>query len=222
MMFCRSACLTHTLASRAVALVLIVSAMAGVVAADAAVAAPERPEVASREEPAGGKPGRTQMTGETAVDRLFGRLADTKDQTEGEGISRRIEEQWLRSGSPTADLLLRRAMAATLTGDQALGVELLDRVIAIRPDWAEAWSRRATLFALMGDDVRAVTDLRRALALEPRHYQALAALGVIFSNEEDGRNALKAWRKALELNPFQPELKQRVDRLAPDVDGRDL
>ena len=85
-----------------------------------------------------------------------------------------------------------------------------------------SFHRRAALFTLLGDDQRAAVDLQRALTLEPRHYQALAALGVIFSRNEDSRNALKAWRRSLALNPFQPELKQRVDRLAPDVDGRDL
>ncbi|MGV2981102.1 tetratricopeptide repeat protein [Camelimonas sp. ID_303_24] len=156
------------------------------------------------------------------VDRLFERLGKITDEEEGAGVARRIEEQWLRSGSATADLLMRRAVVATLGGDHALGVELLDRVIVLRPGWAEAWNRRAALFTLLGDDQRAAVDLQRALTLEPRHYQALAALGVIFSRNEDSRNALKAWRRSLALNPFQPELKQRVDRLAPDVDGRDL
>lgn len=165
-----------------------------------------------------GPPG--QSTG--AIDRLFERLRQAGDEAEGEGIGRRIEEQWLRSGSPTADLLMQRAVVATVGGEQELGVELLDRVIAIKPDWAEAWNRRAALFLLIGDDQRAAMDLRQALALEPRHYQALAALGLIFSKNDDNRNAVRSWRKSLELNPFQTELKQRVQRLAPDVDGRDL
>jgi len=191
--------------------------LAGVAPASAAPASQTAGEGAGvKEEKAAPQPGGDP------VDRLFERLGKITDEEEGEGVARRIEEQWLRSGSPTADLLMRRAVAATLGGDQALAVELLDRVIVLRPGWAEAWNRRATLFTLLGDDQRAAVDLKRALTLEPRHYQALAALGVIFSRNDDSRNALKAWRRSLALNPFQPELKQRVDRLAPDVDGRDL
>lgn len=181
-------------------------------------AAPREPETGDDHARAGSQ----APAGTTTVDQLFNRLAETGDEVEGEGITRRIEEQWLLSGSPTADLLMRRALAATLTGDQPLGVELLDRVIAIRPGWAEAWSRRAAVFTLMGDDGRAVVDLKQALALEPRHFLALAALGAIFSNDGDNRNALKAFRGSLALNPFQPELKKRVERLSLDVDGRDL
>lgn len=158
----------------------------------------------------------------SSVDRLFERLRQIRDEDEGEGVAQRIEEQWMRSGSPTADLLMRRAIVVVQGGDQALGVELLDRVIAIRPAWAEAWNRRAALFTLMGDDERAVIDLRKALQLEPRHYQALAAMGAIFSKNDDDRNAVRAWRKSLEINPFQSALKERVQRLAPDVEGRDL
>lgn len=171
-----------------------------------------------------GKPGESGKANanDGSTDRLFERLRQTRDEAEGEGVARRIEERWLRSGSPTADLLMRRAVVATLGGEQELGVELLDRVIAIRPNWAEAWSRRAALFVLMGDDQRAALDLQKALMLEPRHYQALAAMGLIFSKNDDNRNAVKAWRQSLALNPFQEELKQRVQRLAPDVDGRDL
>jgi len=183
--------------------------------AGAAAPATAAPEPAPQQKPA-------PQVNREGVDRLFERLGKITDETEGAGVARRIEEQWLRSGSATADLLMRRAVVATLADDQALAVELLDRVLAIRPQWAEGWNRRAALFTLLGDDQRAALDLKRALTLEPRHYQALAALGVIFSRNDDNRNAMKAWRQSLALNPFQPELKERVRKLAPDVDGRDL
>ncbi|MFC3267237.1 hypothetical protein ACFOEX_12885, partial [Camelimonas abortus] len=157
-----------------------------------------------------------------ALDGLFARLKETTDSDEGEGIARRIEAQWRRSGSAVADLLASRAMAASLAGDPALGVHLADQVIAFRPGWAAAWRQRATLLAQLGDDQRAAADLARALALEPRDYQALALLGALFQRNDDPAGALRAWRRSLEINPHQGELKERVEKLAPEVDGRDL
>lgn len=218
-------CVAHTARPAGAALALCILAASAGAAPDAAkdAGAPHRPPVAASPQPQAdaARAGAALVQGDT-LDMLFGRLAAARDEAEGEGAARRIEEQWARSGSPTADLLARRAAAAAMVGDTALGVELIDRVIAIRPDWAEAWKRRAILLSQMGDDERAATDLRKALQLEPRNYPALAALGALFLRRDDSRNALRVWRKALEINPWQADLKEQVTRLAPDVDGRDL
>ena len=113
------------------------------------------------------------------LDDLFGRLAGAKDETEAKGVANLIERRWSRSGSDTADLLMTRASEAIQAKEHALGVELLDRVIALKPDWAEAWNRRATAFFLLDDVASSMADLRQVLAREPRHFGAWAGLGHI-------------------------------------------
>ncbi|MBM6594928.1 tetratricopeptide repeat protein [Microvirga pudoricolor] len=184
--------------------------------------------------PAGSPPGATGPKPDTPIeskreprrsmslDDLFDRLAKAEDENEAKGIGALIERRWERSGSDTADLLMRRANEAAGKKDYPLAVELLDRVIALQPNWAEAWSQRATVLYQLDDPVAAMVDLHRVLQLEPREYNAWAGLGHIFMASDDKARALEAYRRALKLNPQFPTLKTIVERLSHEVDGLDL
>lgn len=191
---------------------LFVLALAGPVAAQAPSTVEPAPRQALPAEPDAKNP----------LDGLFERLAASKDEEEAKGIAGLIERRWLRSGSDTADLLMNRALAAVAGQDQPLAIELLDRVLALEPKWAEAWNKRATLFYMMGDSERAISDIRETLALEPRHFGAWSGLGMIFQNAEDRKRALEAFRRALAIHPHIANIKALVERLAPEIDGRDL
>lgn len=168
--------------------------------------------------PAEGKTKRPPAT----LDDLFARLAAAKDEGEAAGVANLIERRWARSGSDTADLLMSRAGDALKGRDFPLAVELLDRVVTLRPEWAEAWHRRATAFFLLDDPVSAIADIRRVLAKEPRHFGAWAGLGHIYMSTGDKKRALEAYRKALAIHPRLPKLREMVDRLQPELDGRDI
>lgn len=156
------------------------------------------------------------------LDNLYARLAATKDEEEANGILERIERQLNESGSATADLLMDRATLALIGGDQPLAVEILDRVLVIAPRWSQAWSRRGSLFILMGDRQRAMADLFQAVAIEPRHYAAWKMLGGLYFEQDDNKDALTAFRKALAINPSSSDLKEAVEKLALEVEGRPL
>ncbi len=156
------------------------------------------------------------------LDDLFSRLAKAADAEEGRGVAGAIERVFLRSGSDTADLLMSRARLAMQDKKSATALEIFDKLVALEPDWAEAWHQRATAHFLAGDRGGAVADLGRTLALEPRHFSALAGLGSILHASGFDKRALEAIRKALEVYPQQDELKTLADQLAPDVEGRDI
>jgi len=154
---------------------------------------------------------------------LFDRLAKAEDEDEAKGIANLIERRWLRSGSDVTDLLMARATSAMQQKDQDLpqAVELLDRVIRLEPDWAEAYNRRATAFFMLGDYERSMLDVRQALAREPRHFGAVAGLAQILLITGDKKNALEAFRRVLALNPKMPSVRAVVEKLEPEVMGRD-
>lgn len=156
------------------------------------------------------------------LDNLFARLAATNDEEEANGILERVEQQLDESGSSTANLLMDRATLALVGGDQPLAVEILDRVLVLTPRWSQAWSRRASLFILMGDQERAMADLFQAVAVEPRHFLAWKMLGGLYFEQDDNKNALAAFRKALAINPSSSDLKETVEKLTLEVDGRPL
>lgn len=156
------------------------------------------------------------------LDALFERLAAAQDATESRGVVRLINRQWLRSGSDTADLLMTRAREAGREQDHALAVELLDRVIAMQPDWAEAWNRRAVAFHRLGDPLAAMADIHRAVSLEPRHFGAWAGLGHILRESGDEAAALASYEHALTIHPHIPRLEPIVEKLRRDLYGMDL
>ncbi|WP_449411895.1 tetratricopeptide repeat protein [Methylobacterium komagatae] len=157
-----------------------------------------------------------------SLDDLFARLKASEDPAEAKGVAKLIEQRLDRSGSATVDLLTDRARQAMTGHDFALAAELMDRATALEPTWSEGWNRRATVFWLLSDKGEAVSDLQRALVLEPRHFEAWSALGKIYESMEDKSRALAAYRRALTLYPTMDKLREAVDRLAPEVDGRDL
>jgi len=156
------------------------------------------------------------------LDGLFERLAAAQDVAESRGVARLINRQWLRSGSDTADLLMTRAREATREHDHALAVELFDRIIAMEPDWAEAWNRRAVAFHRLGDPLAAMADIHRAVTLEPRHFGAWAGLGHILRQSGDEAAALASYEHALSIHPHIPRLEPIVEKLRRDLYGMDL
>ncbi len=156
-----------------------------------------------------------------SLDKLFERLAATKTAEEAKGIAGLIQRRWARSGSDTADLLMGRAQEALKSTDHELAIEILDRLVLLEPDWAEGWNQRANAFYLAGDPVRSMLDIGETLRREPRHFGALAGLGVIMRSQGRDKDALKAYRGAIAVHPHLEGLKDLIEGLKLDVDGRD-
>lgn len=152
---------------------------------------------------------------------LYERLRASGSAQEAEVIVRQIARRWGRSGSDTSDLLMARARQALGSRNGALAVELLDRVIALQPGWAEAWHVRGLAFFVMQDDGRALVDFRETLRREPQHFMALGMAAAALQRQGDERNALNAYRALQEMHPFFTGVKDAIEKLKPNVDGRD-
>ncbi len=157
----------------------------------------------------------------TRLDALFARLA-LNDGPDWLSVQNEIWAQWSQSGSPAMDLLLRRAESAMEAGRFELALRFLDDLVRLAPGFAEGWNKRATVYFLLEDYGRSVADIQRTLALEPRHFGALSGLGMILERLDDKQGAMRAYRRGLEVHPNLPGAAAGVERLAPDVDGREL
>ena len=156
------------------------------------------------------------------LDELFTRLAAAHDLTEAEGTAGAIEHIWLRSDSDTANLLMERALVAMNGKHFPLALTLLDKIVLLQPDWAEAWNKRATTRFLADDLDGAMADIGQVLKLEPRHFRALSGLGIILQKSGLDKRALEVFRKALEIYPQQPDIQKIVEKLSLEVEGRDI
>lgn len=156
------------------------------------------------------------------LDDLFQRLKTAKNPGEAKTIATQIERRFARSGSDTVDLLAARANEVFVEGEPAIAIEIMDRAIVLKPDWAEGYHRRATMFFAMDDMTRALVDLNAALAREPRHFGALTGMGLVFQRLGDQKRSYAAYARAYEINPSLESVKIILERMRPDVEGRDI
>lgn len=156
------------------------------------------------------------------LDTLYEKLAKAREGQEARAIAAQIERRWLRSGSDTADLLMSRVVKLMAAKDHERAIDLLDYVITLRPEWAEAYHKRATVFFVMDDYDGALRDIRATLAREPRHFGALTGMGMIFQKIDNRKAALAAYARALEIHPHIERLKQTVERLKMDAEDRKI
>ena len=155
------------------------------------------------------------------LDALFEQLA-REDNANWEAIQSQIWAVWSHSGSPSMDLLLVRAVEAMEAEDYDGALIFLNELTRLAPDFAEGWNKRATVYFLQRRYGPSVADIERVLALEPRHFGALSGLGIILDRTGNKKGALEAYRRVIELHPNMQAARTAVDRLTPEVDGRDL
>jgi tetratricopeptide (TPR) repeat protein len=161
-------------------------------------------------------------TRQQKLDDLFARLAASTDAAETQGLIAAIDRLHLESGSDTGDFLMARAVAALGSQNLPVSRALLDKLIALQPDWAEAWNKRATVRYLMDDEKGSMADIARVLVLEPRHFGALSGMGMILERGGFSDEALRAYRRALEIAPQLASLRAAVDRLTAAIKGQSL
>ncbi|MEM1277162.1 MAG: tetratricopeptide repeat protein [Pseudomonadota bacterium] len=155
------------------------------------------------------------------LNELFMRLAEA-EASDWPQVQSQIWAAWGRSGSASMDLLLQRASWAMQDQDYKTALIHLDDLVRLAPEFAEGWNRRATVYFLQGNYGASVADIQRTLALEPRHFGALSGLGIILDRLGDKKGALRAYRRAVEIHPNMEGAQEAIERLAPDVDGREL
>ena len=153
---------------------------------------------------------------------LFAQLRVAPDAFAAGHLRALIERIWARSGSPTADLLMSRAETALKDQNVAQASILLDRIVSLYPDWSQAWRRRAQSALAQGDEEGAMLDLSRALQAEPRDFLAMLQLAGLMRGQHKDAPALELMRRALAVDPKNESLRDEVEKLRIQVEGRDI
>ena len=134
-------------------------------------------------------------------------------------VEDKIWEIWAATGDPALDHLMIASSDAMAKGDYLAALDDLNRIVAKKPDFAEAWNKRATVYYLMGDYQKAIADIDQTLKLEPRHFGALSGLGL--SNLKLGNDAAAAdaFRRVIAIDPLYPKARENL-KLAKDALAR--
>lgn len=153
-------------------------------------------------------PSRTEQ-----LDKLFAALKSAKDAATAERAEDGIIAIWMQSGSDTVDLLMSWSVKAIADKDYANALDILDRIVTLKPDYAEGWNKRATVYFLTDNYSQSLSDIRQVLVLEPRHFGALIGLGTIFRELGDNKRAIEAYTQALALDPHLTDARKALDEL---------
>ena len=153
-------------------------------------------------------------------DALFAALAAAPDPQAAQVIAFNIWSLWFRAPTEEARQLMDDAMERRRAYDFAGSIAILDKLVALTPDWAEAWNQRATLRFLAEDFDGSLEDIDRVLALEPKHFGALSGQALILLRFGRIEAAQSVLRRAVAINPFLAERALLVE--TPEPNGKDI
>jgi tetratricopeptide (TPR) repeat protein len=140
-----------------------------------------------------------QTNGETDPIKLFDRGQDAHAKGDYQKAIELYEAAIkLKPEFPEAEF--QRALALLATNRKAEALEGFNRAVALRPDWAMAYSKFGTFLGSYGNDPAAAEPiLRRAIELDAKDEFALVVLAEIRARAGDTNEALKLIRSATTL-----------------------
>jgi tetratricopeptide (TPR) repeat protein len=156
-----------------------------------------------------------------ATDHLLDALKAAPNEQAAAGLEGRLEQTWLRSGSPAVTLLMSRGLRSLQAGQDDEAVNSFSDAITLQPDVAEAWHQRALARYHAGDVNGAIHDLEETVQLEPRNFAAFRTLADIAAAREDWKGAYAAWQKVLEIDPKTPGGEERLRLLKRKAVGEE-
>jgi tetratricopeptide (TPR) repeat protein len=114
---------------------------------------------------------------------------------------RALLDIWHRSGDAEIDRLFALGMEQMRTGDVPAAAETFSRVIARKPDFAEAWNKRATIRYYTGEYEKSLADCDEVMKRNPWHFGALSGYGMIYLQLGEPDKAVTWFERALAVNP---------------------
>lgn len=134
------------------------------------------------------------------AERVLDRLADADDDVR-EAAQAAAWQIWSRSGDPAIDRLFAQGMAQLEAAALADALATFDRIVRLKPAFAEGWNKRATVYFLLDQHDKSLRDCDQVFKRNPRHFGALSGAGQIHLQRGDLRRALGFFKRALEVNP---------------------
>lgn len=107
----------------------------------------------------------------------------------------------LNNTDDAADAQYLRAKVCIAQNQPAQAIEHLQRAVAIRPKFAEAWSDLGQERKILLDDRAAITALKQAVAANPNDPVAQYRLGAEYLHQGKAHESVAHLRKSYELNP---------------------
>jgi len=95
------------------------------------------------------------------------------------------------------------------TGRHAEAIRSLDKLLEVKPNWAQVHGKLGTLYAMTGDRTRATEHLQAVVRSDPDEPYGYNMLGWLAYLDGKGTEAAEYFRKADEVQPFTAEINYR-------------
>ena len=152
------------------------------------------------------------------LDKLFAELKNTKNLSSAQIVENKIQKIW--SIHPSDDRrgfrlteLLNQGSVLINRRELSKAYELLTKIIATEPDWAEAWNKRATVLYLMNQYQSSLDDIKITLALEPRHFGALSGQALNYIELKKYGKAIESYKAAQKIYPLLDSAEKMIPEL---------
>jgi tetratricopeptide (TPR) repeat protein len=122
-------------------------------------------------------------------------------------------EVWSRTGEAEIDGLFARGVDQLQMRQLDEAVQTFTRIIARRPDFAEAWNKRATAYFVLGEYEKSLADCDQVMTRNPYHWGALSGYGMIYVEMDQPGRAVEYFEKALAVNPNLTSVEQALETL---------
>ena len=149
------------------------------------------------------------------LNKLFVQLKNAKDLSSAQKIESKIAKIWAvhpsddRRGFRLTELLNQGSVLMNV-GDLNKAYELFTQIIAVEPDWAEAWNRRATVLYLMKRYQSSLDDIEITLKFEPRHFGALGGQALNYLELKEYEKAIKSYKAVQKIYPLKDSAKKMI------------
>ena len=150
-------------------------------------------------------------------EKLFAALAAAQNATAAQAIAAEIWALWFRAPNEEAGKKMQAALEHSSDRDYRGSASILDDLVHLAPEWAEAWNQRATMRYLLHDFEGSLDDIAKVLALEPKHFGALSGQALILLHQGKMAAGQLVLRKAIEIDPFLSERALLMDGGGQDI-----
>lgn len=150
---------------------------------------------------------------------LFTHLGDDVDESDAARITNEIWQIWHQVEDAQVQSRFDQGLLYMGEGEIVKAVAEFGHVIAMDPDFAEAWNKRATAYYMIGDTRLSAADVKKTLELEPRHFGALSGLGLLYGQHGKIGAAIKAFEEALAVNPHLSGAKRNLQSLREELES---
>ena len=152
------------------------------------------------------------------LDKLFTQLKNTKELSSAQVIEKEIWKIWSihpsddRRGFRLTELLTQGTRLMNM-GELSKAYKIFTQIIAVEPDWAEAWNKRATVLYLMDRYQSSLYDIKITLTLEPRHFGALSGQALNHIELKQYEKAIQSYKAAQRIYPILDSAKKMIPQL---------